>query len=292
VSYLIDGLISGATYALVATGVVIVFNAIRVLQFAQGAIVMLASYLFLEFYEPLGRNVLEVFLVTAAIIVLGSAAISWIAFERLVGRPFPPLVASLGILLVLTEIVGRYFYDGQAVAYPNALSPAGTFELFGAKVNYSGLMVFGIAAISIGILDVVFRRSRVGMQMRAMADTRVGAQLCGINPRRLVRIAFMVAGLSATIAGVLLGIQLNNVNPDLGGDLTFKVVAAVLAAGSSSFRGAIITCMLIGVAEALVTGYASPTYSSAIAFVLIIMVLLVRPNGLFEAPVEIEGEVG
>lgn len=287
--YLFDGIVTGATYALVATGIVIIFNAIRAFQFAQGAIVMFASYLFVEFYGPLGGWLAGI--VVVGLIGVGSVAMSVIAFEPLIGRPFPSLVASLGILLLLTEIVGRYFYSGQAVAYPAAMRPSGIVHALGIDMNKSDLVVLAVAVVVIAALDLLFHHSRIGMQMRATADTRIGAQLCGINPRTLVRIAFVVSGIAATIGGILLGVSLSNINPDLGNDLTFKVAAAVLVAGSTSFRGAVLASVLIGVAEALATGYLSATYSSAFAYVVIVAVLLIRPQGLFEAPVEVDSEV-
>jgi len=291
VIYLFQGIVTGAIYALVATGIVIIFNTIRAFQFAQGAIVMFASYLFLELYAPLGHNALLAGVVVAGLVGAGGMVMSMIAFEPLIGRPFPSLVASLGILLLLTEIVGRYFFSGQSVAYPDSMRPHGTVHALGIDMNKSDLLVLAIAVVVLAVLDVLFHHSRVGMQMRAMADTRIGAQLCGINPRTLVRTAFVVSGISATVGGILLGVALSNVNPDLGSTLTFKVAAAVLVAGTTSFRGAVMASVLVGVVEALVTGYLSATYSSAFAYVVIVAVLLIRPQGLFEAPVEVDIEV-
>ena len=105
--YLFEGIVTGATYALVATGIVIIFNAVRTFQFAQGAIVVFASYVFLELYGPLGQSAWLTALVVAALICAGSVVMSVVAFEPLIGRPFPSLVASLGILLLLTEVVGN-----------------------------------------------------------------------------------------------------------------------------------------------------------------------------------------
>lgn len=288
--YVFQGIVSGAAYALVATGIVIIFNTIRAFQFAQGAIVMFASYLFLEFYGLLGDNIWLGIIVTIAIVAAGTVVMSMLAFEPLIGRPFPSLVASLGFLLLLTEVVGRYFFSGQAVSYPQAIKPQGMVHALGIDLNISDLLVLGVALIVLVVLDLLFHHSRVGMQMRAMADTRVGAQLAGINPKALIRIAFAISGVVAAIGGVLLGISLSNVNPDLGSDLTFKVAAAVLVAGSTSFRGAVIASVVVGVVEALVTGYLSATYSSAFAYIVIVAILLIRPQGLFQAPVEVESE--
>jgi branched-chain amino acid transport system permease protein len=291
VIYLFEGIVTGATYALVATGIVIIFNAVRTFQFAQGAIVVFASYVFLELYGPLGQSAWLTALVVAALICAGSVVMSVVAFEPLIGRPFPSLVASLGILLLLTEVVGRYFFSGQAVAYPASMQPAGTVHALGIDMSDSDLLVLAVAVVVLAVLDLLFHYSRIGMQMRAAADTRIGAQLCGIDPRRLVRIAFAVAGLVATIGGILLGISVGNINPDLGSSLTFEVAAAVLVAGSTSFRGAVLASVLIGVVESMTTGYLSGTYSDAFAWIVVIVVLLIRPQGLFEAPVEVDAEV-
>ena len=288
--YLFQGLVSGATYALVATGIVVIFSTVRAFQFAQGAIVMFASYVFLELYGRMGDSVVLAGLATVALMVVGSIAMSVLAFERLIGRAFPSLVVSLGILLLLTEIVGRYFFHGDAVSYPDSLHVHGSVHALGIDMSKSDLLVILVAAVVLVVLDLLFHYSRIGMQMRALADSHVGAQLCAVNPKTLIRIAFATSGVVATVGGVLLGISMNNINPDLGGNLTFKVAAAVLVAGSTSFRGAILASLLVGMVEALATGYLSATYSSAIAYLAIVAVLLIRPSGIFEAPVEVESE--
>lgn len=277
-------------YSLAAVGVVIIFNVVRAFQFAQGAVVMFAAYIFAEFYLSFHWNLALSLLMLIAAMVVFSFAISPLIFEPLLGRPFPSLIGSLGILLVLTEVVGRYFFSGQAVAYPETLKPDGAFELGGTSFSYRELLVLGCAIVGVGLLDVFFHHSRAGIQMRALADTRIGAQICGIHTKRHIRLGFVVAGLAAALGGLLLGMLLSNISPDLGNDLTFKAVAAVLVAGSTSFRGAILASLIIGVAESLAVGYFQPTYSSAVAYVVIVVVLLFRPNGLFEAPVEHEAE--
>jgi branched-chain amino acid transport system permease protein len=285
--YLIAGIVTGMAYSLVSIGIVIIYSTIRAFQFAQGALVMFGAYLFLRLYDGTHNLVLSVLGLVAVITVL-SLVISIAAFEPLIGKHFPSLIVGLGLALVLSEVVPLYFFSGQAIAYPAELKPSGSFTVLGAQVTTVEVLVFVVALAAVAVLDRFFHASSYGRQMRALADSWVGANLVGIRTKRVVRLAFVIAGLASCCAAILLGILLSQVTPSFGDNMTFKSMAAVLVAGSTSFRGAVLASVMIGVAESLVTGYASPTWSSAIAYVVVVVVLLVRPNGLFAAPVESE----
>jgi branched-chain amino acid transport system permease protein len=284
VTFLIQGLMLGATYALVAMGLVIVYSVLRAFQFAHGALVMFASYLFLVVYRQTdGSLLLAVPAVVLGIAVL-SVAICRVAFEPLLGRHFPSLITSLGIAIVIQQLVALYFYQGQAVAYPQALKLDGGVTVFGTLVSGNRLLVFGVAIVAIFLIDRFFAKTRVGMEMRAVADAPEGAQLVGVNLKRTLRLAFVIAGLAATVAGVLFGLLFSTISPGLGTELTIKGLAATLLGGSTSLRGAIVAGFIIGIAESLSVGYVSSGFSEAIAYLVILAILLVRPYGLFGRP--------
>jgi branched-chain amino acid transport system permease protein len=278
-SYALEGIFLGSTYALVAIGFVIIYSTIKAFQFAQGALTMLASYIFLLAYTHTHSTPLSVLVLFGSIIAI-SLALSIVAFEPFIGEHFPSLVTGLGASIILTEIVARYFFNGQAMAYPDSLKIPGTFTFLGTAIQYNQLLVLGVAIVSVLILDRFFAKSRTGMQMRALADTAVGARICGISVKRSVRLAFVVAGISAAVAGLLLGLLLANISTSMGEDLTIKAMAAVLLAGLTSLRGAVIAAFLIGMSQTLATGYISSAYSSAIAYLVILCILLWKPQGL------------
>jgi branched-chain amino acid transport system permease protein len=279
--YFILGLALGGAYALVAIGIVVVYSVVRAFQLAHGALVMLFAYVFLILFNEVDDSI---FVAGAGLVVVAcvvSLVVSRVAFEPLLGKHFPSLVTSLGLAIIIEEAARLYFYDGQAVSYPAELKLDGTVTVLGATVDADRILALVVALIALVLIDLFLRRTRTGMQMRALADEPSGAALCGTNVVRSIRIGFVVAGLSAALAGVLLGVQLSTISPELGANLLIKGVAAALLAGATSLRGAVLAAFLIAISESLAVGYISSTFSEVIAFGVILAMLIVRPQGLF-----------
>ena len=279
-TYFIQGILNGSTYSLVAIGFVTIYSVVKAFQFAHGSVVMLSSYLFLGAYNQTHNVVLSLLFVLVAMAILG-VLISRIAFEPLLGRHFPSLIAALGVSIVIQQLVAINFYQGQAVSYPSAIKIRGAHRFLGATVDNNKILVLVIAVVTILLLDRFFAKTRSGMQMRAIADSGSGAQVTGINLKRTIRIGFVIAGLTAAIAGILYGLLFSSINPDMGTSLTIKGLAATLLGGSTSFRGAILGAFVIGLSESLAIGYLSSGFSDAISYVVILAILLARPQGLF-----------
>jgi branched-chain amino acid transport system permease protein len=279
-TYIVQGLFVGATYGLVALGFVIIYSAIKAFQFAHGAVTMLASYLFLISYDHTHSLAAALVIALASMVVL-SLIFSIAGFEPLLGKHLPSLMIGLGALLIIDQIAGAYFFAGNPTPYPSNLQVKGSFELFGTTINWNQVMVFGVAVALMLLLDTLFRRTRIGIQMRALSDNPVSVQLCAVSTKKLIRIAFIIAGISAAIGGVLVGLLLDNISPSTGDTLTTAPMAAVLVAGPTSMRGAVGASVLIGIAQSLAVGYLSPTYSDAVAYIVIVIILLFRPQGLF-----------
>jgi branched-chain amino acid transport system permease protein len=281
-TYVVQGVFVGATYGLVALGFVIIYSAIKAFQFAHGAVTMLASYIFLISYNHTHSLALSIVLLLASMVVL-SLVLSIGGFEPLLGKHLPSLMIGLGAILIINQIAGAYFFAGNPTPYPANLQVNGSFMLFGVSINWSQVLVLGVAVASMAALDTLFRKTRIGTQMRALSDNPIGVQLCAVSTKKLIRTAFIIAGISAAIAGVLVGLLLVNISPSTGNTLTIAPMAAVLVAGPTSLRGAVGASVLLGIAESVAVGYLSPTYSNAVAYLFIIVILLFRPQGLFSA---------
>ena len=279
-TYVILGLMLGATYSLIAIGIVFIYTVIDAFQFAYGALVMLSAYIFLASYNHFD-NLFVAFIVLIACVSVLSLVMSRIAFEPLLGRHFQSLITGLGFSMIIEEGVSLYFYEGQAVSYPENLKLDGTVNVLGASVNTNSLLVLGIALATVIVLDRFSARSRLGMQMRAVAGNPEGAALVGVNQTRTIRKAFLLAGAIAAVGGVLLGLQLSTITPLLGYDLLIKGIAAALLGSVTSLRGAVLGAFIIGISESLAVGYVSATFSSIIGFGVILVILLARPQGLF-----------
>lgn len=277
-NYLVLGIFAGALYSIIAIGFVFVYNVISAYPFQHGAFAVLLAYTFI-YLHGIVSNVFVAALLTVVAGAVGNVLIGRVAFAPLLGRHFPSLIVGFGLLVVIQESISLYFYGGQSVSFPVQL--AGGLSVGGTVYTYSSLLAFAVAVLVTLSLDLFFARTRQGMEMRAIANSPVAARLSGISVPRRLDTAFIVAGASAAIAGIVVGLLQGGVSPQLGGDLTIKAFAAALVGGSTSVRGCIVAAMGIGVAESLAVGYVSSSFSEVVAYAAIILTLLVRPNGLF-----------
>jgi branched-chain amino acid transport system permease protein len=202
-------------------------------------------------------------------------------YERLLGRHFSSLAAAVGLLIFLDEVVRQGFNSGQPIPYPDALRIKGDFSLFGTSISMNRLLVFLVAAAIAGLLAAFFKWTRGGMRMRAIAESPSGARICGVNTAQSIRTAFAVSGVAAAAAAVLIGLLQSSVSADLGGTLMVGGLAAALLGGGLSLGGAVLGAIIIGVAQSLAVGYVSSTFSQAVAYLIMIVILLLRPHGLF-----------
>jgi branched-chain amino acid transport system permease protein len=277
-SYVVQGIFLGSTYALVAVGIVIIYNTLHVFQFAQGAVTMLCAYVFLLAYDHFNGSRLIAALVLVGFIIVFSLLLSRFLFEPLLGRHLPSLIVALGLIIVIQEVASTRFYAGAPVAFPASMNITGVSRVGGVFIEHSKLLVFCVSTALILMLDLFFKKSRAGMQMRALADSLVGAELCGIATRKLIRLAFVVAGLTAAVAGVLLGMLQGSVDPTLGVKLTIAVLAAVLVGGPTHFWRVVAASLGIALSQTLSIGYLSSGYSNVVAYVAIILMLVLFPN--------------
>lgn len=279
-TYLILGLFSGAAAALVAIGFVFVNTVIDAYPFHLGALVILDAFIFYELHLRLD-NVWLALLLLLLFAVASSLFLSVVVYEPLLGRHFPSLVAGVGLLIIMSEVVRQFFNNGQAISFPDSMRLSGTVTVFDAVISLNRLFVFGVAVVIGVLLDVYFHRTRSGMRMRAIAESRAGAQLCAVNIKHSVRVAFVMSGLAAAAAAIMLGLLQPSLSAELGDTLTITALAAALLGGGLSLRGAILGAIVIGVAQSLAVGYLSSSFSQAVAYVLIVLILLARPHGFF-----------
>jgi branched-chain amino acid transport system permease protein len=279
VLYLVLGLVSGATYAVVAIGFVLIFTVLRIYPFYHGAMVVFCSYAFLWVYQHNHQEGVAV-IACLAVGIFTSLAIGASIVRPLRRYHFAALIAGIGLAQVFVAYAGEHFYHGLDVSYPQAVKLAGGVQLLGFTIDYNSLMVFVFAIVTMIGFDIFFRRLRPGIEMRAISDDEAGAALSGVRSGRSINIAFIAAGVAAAAAGILIGIQQSTISPQLADPLTIKGLAAVVLAGSGSLRGAVLASLLIGVAESLAQGYLSSNWAEVVAYAFIIAALLARPAGL------------
>lgn len=275
----LSGLATGSIYALAAVGFTLVWQASQTVNFAQGEFVMLPAFFVLVatnfFGVPLWLAL--IFALAASVLILG------VAFKKLVVEPMLPhgvlplIITTMAVGLLLKESV-KEFYGAEAQAYP-PLFPAGSVDLFGAIVSLQDVLNLIFALGSIAALTVFLSHTRTGRSMQATAQNPAVAEILGVNIKRMILYTFLINGAFAALASFLITpVYLAKFsNGETIGIVAF--IAAVVG-GFNQIRGALAGGLLIGVLDNLTATYLTAEYRAALPLILLIAVILFRPQGL------------
>jgi branched-chain amino acid transport system permease protein len=277
VSLLASGIANGSIYALVALGIVLLQKATGVINFAQGDLLTLGA--FVGFWLLTNEGLPQPVMFAAVIVLLFAAgvALERVGYAPLRGRSPLVIVIStfalgLGIRAALVLWQGTTPRDLPAPL-------AGTFPLFGARIPKQSLLIVVVLAVVGALIYVLFQKTALGRQVRALAVDRETALLQGIKVRRLSPLTFGLSSMLAGLAGVLVA-PILSVSPGLGFGLLLNAFAAVILGGSERLGGVAFAAMFVAVVQALAAGYISPNLVDAYPFLILILVLAVRPQGL------------
>jgi branched-chain amino acid transport system permease protein len=286
---LVSGLAIGSIYALVALGFVLIYNAVGVVNFAQGEFVMFPSYLAVTFLLPAVAvfgtivhwqlPVLAVYVLVLILMAGFGLLFNRIAYHPLRDRGWLPIVIStIGVSIFLRN-AAQLTWGSQPIVMPS-LFRVDTIAVGPLHIRPQDLLIIGVTALLIAFQFFLFERTTLGKQMRATAQDRGTARLIGVRVGRIVAITFVYSALLGTISGILVA-PLFTVTKEMGALIALKAFAASIVGGFGSIPGAIIGGLTIGVIETFGGYYVSSSYVDAIAFVILIAVLLVWPQGLF-----------
>ena len=275
---LFNGLTVGSVYSLVALGLTLVFGILHIPNFAHGALYMLGGYVTLTMMTSLG---LHYWLA----ILLSMLAVGLIAvlMERLIFHPLkdaPPLqdkMAAIGILLFL-EALAQYIWGAE---YRTMITPYGqVIEIGGLTITLQRLLIVAAAIVIMIGLHLFLRKTMTGSSIIAMAQNRDGAFLVGINANKVAMLTFLISGALAAIAASLAA-PINLVSPGMGHLVILKAFVIIIIGGMGSIPGAIMGGYILGFSESLGAAYISNDYKDLIAFVLLVLILSIKPQGLF-----------
>jgi branched-chain amino acid transport system permease protein len=272
----------GSIYALIAMGVAMIYGVMNVPHFALGAKAMLGGYVafFMTayFHQAYGLALVGSIVVLAA---LGLGVERWI-FRPLAKAPgINSFISAFGLLLVFENFALIAF----GTAYRRIISPYDRemIRIFGANLTMQRLLVVIIAIVLMIALHLFIKYTALGTAIRAVAQNRRGALLCGIHTERIAGITMAIGSGLAGVAGALIG-PLAMVYPTMGDTLIVKAFVITILGGMGSILGAIVGGYILGLIEALGAMYISVDYKDAFAFAVLVLVLAVRPQGLFGKP--------
>jgi branched-chain amino acid transport system permease protein len=277
VQYLISGLAAGSIYAIIALGFVLVFKATDVFNFAQGSLMMMGAFFSLTALSTLGLP-----LVPAVLLVLLASALVGILMHLLVIRPMlgQPLLtlvmATFAVSLIVKALIAMS-YGATEKSLPTKL-PDDVLLIAGVRVSVLDLITIGVSLACMLGFGLFFRRTSLGLQMRATAENSEAAMLSGIDVNRVFVVTFAIAVALAALGGFLLAnVQL--VSSSLA-DLGLLALPAAVVGGLTSIPGAVTGGLLVGVLQSLGAGYVSASGRDVFVYLVLLLVLLVRPWGL------------
>ena len=285
---LINGLAVGGIYALVALGYTMVYGVLKLINFAHGDIFTIGAYLGMTLLVSGGLSgsmtpVLAVGLVV--IIVFGLVALLGVALERVAYRPLrkanrlAAVVSALGASIVFQNAV-MLIYGARVYVYPENLIPTLTFNIFGLNVPLMRVIVIVSSLVLMLALYAFINRTRMGTAIRADAIDQGAARLMGINVDRVISLVFFIGAGLGGVAGVMVGTYYGQIDFTMGWSYGLKAFTAAILGGIGNIPGAMIGGLLLGVIEALGASYLAMAWKDAIAFLVLILILIIRPTGL------------
>ena len=285
---LINGLSLGAIYALIALGYSMVYGLLKFINFAHGDVLMIGA--FAGYYAaPIVRQLFpDPWMTTAAVLIWAMVvcAVLGMIIERLAYRPLrnqpklAVLITSIGVSLLLSY-GGQIVFGVNQKAFPDLLPPIRIALGEGVTISGNHLLVMVVTLILlIGLREVVLR-TRFGLALRALSQNRDAAALMGVNSNAVIALTFAVGSALAGAAGVLYAMNIHSIEPLMGTLPGIKAFVAAVLGGIGSLPGAAIGGLLLGLSECLLGGSFLSSYRDAIAFGILIVILLIRPSGLF-----------
>jgi branched-chain amino acid transport system permease protein len=282
---LVNGLSLGSIYALIALGYTMVYGVLRLINFAHGDVYMVGAYV--GYYLSRKLQGEQPSIVSALLVMAGSmiaCALLGMLIERLAYRPvrrearLTLLITAIGVSLFI-ENVAQLVFGPDPKFFPS-LAPHADILLGGVRLTSEQITVIAVSVLLMVCLRFFILKTRTGKAMRAVSFSLDAARLMGISTDRIIAITFALGSALAAAAGVLIGMQIPKVDPLMGIMYGLKAFVAAVLGGIGSIPGAVLGGLLIGISEVMVVGYLSSTYREAIAFGILILVLILRPQGL------------
>ena len=293
---LVNGLTTGALYALVALGFSMVYGVLKLLNFAHGDLYMVGAfvgYFVIQWFGGAQGLRIPVWLLVAIMFVSAAVLVGFlgVAIERFAYRPLrnapriAPLITAIGISFFL-ENAALLLFGAQFRIYntPDFISFSSGIQIGSVSIDAVQIMVLVMGVVLMAGLRLLVVKTKLGKQMRAVASDREAAEMLGINVNFTIAVTFFLGSALAGVAGVMAGLLFNQVTNTIGFIAGLKAFTASVVGGIGSMPGAMLGGLLIGVAESFITGYVSSTYTNLIVFGVLIAVMVVRPTGLLGRP--------
>ncbi len=281
VQQLINGVSIGSIYALIALGYTMVYGIINLINFAHGEVLMVGAYVGFAVTTTLGLGFLPSLLISMVICALLGMGIEKVAYKPIRNSSrIAALITAISVSLFL-QYGMMFFVKAETRIFPDVL-PRHNIILFNGNVvlDSRNIYIIAITILLMAALQYIVHRTKVGKAMRAVSQDRDAAQLMGININKTISYTFAIGSALAGAAGVLVGVYYNSINPLMGATPGLKAFIAAVIGGIGIIPGAVFGGFFLGITETFVSAVGYSLYKDAVAFAILILVLIVKPRGL------------
>lgn len=280
---LINGLTIGTTYALVAVGFSMVYGVLELVNFANGAFYLLGVYILLTFYSFMSQNFFLALLMGVICTGILGALMDRLILKRVRvrtgGSGVSSLIATLGVGTFIINLI-IVIYGSETKLFPKVFD-FGKIYIGSAIVMWNQIIIAVLSIIIMVVLSLVVYKTKLGSAMRAISQDSSAAKLMGIPVDRVIMITFFIGTMCAAIAGSMVATYYGAIDTTMYLAVNLKTFTSAVLGGIGSIPGAMVGGIIIGVLETLVAGYISSDYKDVVAFVILIIVLIFKPSGLF-----------
>lgn len=278
---LVNGLTLGSTYSLIALGYTLIMGVLNIVNMAHGEVFMFGAFVGLFLVTHLKLNIFVAMLGAAL-----TGAILGIILERVALRPLrrkavshlAPLISTIGVSIFL-ESVALKFFGPQSRDFPSSFTAV--YNLGPMRISLVQIFILAVSFSLMVVLRFWLAKTKIGKALRATAENIETANLLGVNTNKIIVLTVSLASALGAVAGVLVGLAFNAVEPTMGITMGLKGLAVLILGGMGNITGAMLGGLILGIAEVFSVAYGTSSYRDAVAFGMIILILFIRPQGLF-----------
>lgn len=283
IEQLINGITLGSIYAIVALGFTLVFGVLGIINMAHGEIFMVGAFIGVLTTSVLGWPLWLAFLASIVVTSLLGYLLEIFSLRPLRGKKgvshLAPLISTIGVSIFLENLSHHMFGAGNK-PFRTAFAEI-RFEIGSITIYLVQITIFVISVILMVGLSVWLSKTKAGKALRATAENLETASILGVDTKKIITLTVIIASGMGGIAGIFVGMAFNSVSPQMGLSMGLKGLAIIILGGMGNVKGAMVGGLILGLSETLLVAYGDSGYRDAIAFIMIILILLIRPQGIF-----------